>query len=267
MRISFDADRAVGEIQGRVSDRKSLMRVSSGEETVHDAATRQVMAWLASNPLWPSLTTDAGGCVAVIDATGLVLFANEVTADTVHCPAQHLIGRTIEELFPPAIAKERMGFIRAVVDTQRPLIVDAVFHGLYRCSCYRPMEGPGGEKLIMCVGRTGHTKPGFKPPPGTDYVRARHDDAGPFASLTARELEILRMVGEGMTTADIAKRLHRSVKTIEWHRVSLGNKLGANNRVELARIAIDSGLVSANVSGNRDVEAAVDVEAGDGDEK
>jgi DNA-binding NarL/FixJ family response regulator len=33
------------------------------------------------------------------------------------------------------------------------------------------------------------------------------------------------------------------VKTIEWHRVSLGTKLGVTNRVELARIAIRAGVV------------------------
>jgi DNA-binding NarL/FixJ family response regulator len=47
-----------------------------------------------------------------------------------------------------------------------------------------------------------------------------------------------------MSTIDIAKHLGRSVKTIEWHRVSLGEKLGVVNRVELARIAIAAGMVS-----------------------
>jgi DNA-binding NarL/FixJ family response regulator len=75
-------------------------------------------------------------------------------------------------------------------------------------------------------------------------IRTRYDDMGPLASLTSRELDIIRLIGAGLSTAEIAKRLHRSVKTIEWHRVSLGNKLGVANRVELARIAIGAGLVS-----------------------
>jgi DNA-binding CsgD family transcriptional regulator len=36
------------------------------------------------------------------------------------------------------------------------------------------------------------------------------------------------------------------VKTIEWHRVSLGEKLGVVNRVEIARIAIAAGLVGVD---------------------
>jgi DNA-binding CsgD family transcriptional regulator len=206
----------------------------------------RVVAMLVANPLWQSLTHDAGGCVAVINGDGRVLFANEVTAVTVRSTVAELTGRLLDELLPPAIAKERLGFIRRVLETSRPLVVDAVFCGMYRSSVYRPMNGPAGEKLVLCVGRTGHTKPGFQPGPDMDYVRSKHDDAGQFSNLTARELEILRLIGEGLTTADIAKRLHRSVKTVEWHRVSLGTKLGANNRVELARLAIDAGLVSAN---------------------
>jgi DNA-binding NarL/FixJ family response regulator len=54
----------------------------------------------------------------------------------------------------------------------------------------------------------------------------------------------LKLIGIGLSTADIARRLERSVKTVEWHRVSLGEKLGVTNRVELARIAIAAGLVS-----------------------
>jgi hypothetical protein len=74
-------------------------------------------------------------------------------------------------------------------------------------------------------------------------LRARNDDTGALNVLTTREIEILCLIGEGFSTADIAKHLHRSVKTIEWHRVALGTKLGISNRVELARIAIRAGLV------------------------
>ncbi len=206
----------------------------------------RVLAMLVANPLWQSLTNDAGGCVAVINGEGRVLYANEVTAFTVKSTVTELTGRLLEELLPAPIAKERLGFVRRVLESSRPLVVDAVFCGMYRSSVYRPLTGPAGEKLVLCVGRTGHTKPGYQPGPDMDYVRAKHDDAGQFSNLTTRELEILRLIGEGLTTAEIAKRLHRSVKTVEWHRVSLGTKLGANNRVELARLAIDAGLVSAN---------------------
>ncbi len=64
----------------------------------------------------------------------------------------------------------------------------------------------------------------------------------PLAVLTPREREILGFIGRGLTIPEIAEKLFRSQKTIESHRQSLGRKLQVGNRVELARIAIQTGL-------------------------
>jgi len=61
-------------------------------------------------------------------------------------------------------------------------------------------------------------------------------------NLTNREREVLGLIGQGLSLAEIADKLYRSQKTIQTHRLSLGRKLGVNNRVELARIAIATGL-------------------------
>ena len=69
-----------------------------------------------------------------------------------------------------------------------------------------------------------------------------HDLAERLNALTRREREVLALVGQGYSLPDIARKLYRSLKTIESHRLSLGRKLEVSNRVELARIAIQSGL-------------------------
>lgn len=56
-------------------------------------------------------------------------------------------------------------------------------------------------------------------------------------NLTDREFEILRMIGQGMTVAEIAAKLGRSVKTVEAHRANLREKLGLKRAAELARFA------------------------------
>jgi|GEM_PF-2203076 len=63
-------------------------------------------------------------------------------------------------------------------------------------------------------------------------------------ALTPREKEILCLIAEGDSLLEIAQKLHRSQKTIESHRLSLGRKLKASNRVELTKIAIAGGLIS-----------------------
>ncbi len=61
--------------------------------------------------------------------------------------------------------------------------------------------------------------------------------------MTRREFEILRLIACGLATADIAASIHRSQKTVESHRRTLGQKLQAKNAAELARIATEAGLL------------------------
>jgi two-component system, NarL family, response regulator DesR len=59
--------------------------------------------------------------------------------------------------------------------------------------------------------------------------------------LTDRERQVLRMAGEGQTSADIASTLHLSEGTVRNYLSEAINKLGAGNRVEAARIAREKG--------------------------
>ena len=56
--------------------------------------------------------------------------------------------------------------------------------------------------------------------------------------LTDRELEVLRMIGNGVTTAEIAQKLHLSVKTIETYRERIKEKLNLSRASELLKYAI-----------------------------
>ena len=56
--------------------------------------------------------------------------------------------------------------------------------------------------------------------------------------LTDRELEILRMIGQGQTSGAIANNLLLSPHTIDTHRENIKRKLGARNAAELSRQAV-----------------------------
>jgi DNA-binding NarL/FixJ family response regulator len=70
-----------------------------------------------------------------------------------------------------------------------------------------------------------------------------HGNAGaknsPILSLTDRELEIFRLIGEGHSTRRIADELHLSVKTIESHQAHIKEKLALKNARELVQHAIE----------------------------
>ncbi|MFJ4848313.1 MULTISPECIES: response regulator [unclassified Streptomyces] len=64
---------------------------------------------------------------------------------------------------------------------------------------------------------------------------APHDDA--LAALSPRELEILDLVGEGLTNREIAQRLFVSEKTVKNHISRLLGKLGVERRIQAAVLA------------------------------
>jgi DNA-binding NarL/FixJ family response regulator len=66
---------------------------------------------------------------------------------------------------------------------------------------------------------------------------------GPVVALTPREEEVVKLIAEAHTNAQIAEILHVSEKTVESHRANLLRKLGMRDRVELVRYAIRRGLV------------------------
>ncbi|HET6625337.1 MAG TPA: response regulator transcription factor [Nocardioidaceae bacterium] len=65
----------------------------------------------------------------------------------------------------------------------------------------------------------------------------------PQQSLTARELDVLRLVADGLSNADISKRLFLSQATVKSHLVHIYTKLGVDSRTSAVASATDSGLI------------------------
>ena len=74
------------------------------------------------------------------------------------------------------------------------------------------------------------------------YLSKTQDPADP---LSARERQVLQLVGEGKSTKDIAAHLGISVKTAESHRARLMKKLDIHETASLVRYAIRHGLIQA----------------------
>lgn len=74
------------------------------------------------------------------------------------------------------------------------------------------------------------------------FERSAIVELGDLSVLTPRELAVLALLGEGLTLKQIAERLHRSFKTIDNHRASIGRKLRESDRVGLSKLALEAGL-------------------------
>lgn len=88
----------------------------------------------------------------------------------------------------------------------------------------------------------------------------RERAAGRLATLTDRELDILRLVLQGLSSREIAERLGIATKTVEAHRGRINSKTSAHSMPELVRLAVAAGLVEESCRGHglaRGIRSAV----------
>jgi DNA-binding NarL/FixJ family response regulator len=64
--------------------------------------------------------------------------------------------------------------------------------------------------------------------------------------LSEKEFEVLALLVEGCSNADIARRVHRSTKTIDHHVSAILGKLEVNSRTEAITAAFGLGIFSTN---------------------
>jgi DNA-binding NarL/FixJ family response regulator len=66
----------------------------------------------------------------------------------------------------------------------------------------------------------------------------------PAEALTAREIQVLELLAEGLSNKSIADRLGISDQTVKFHVASISGKLGAVNRTDAVRRAVRRGLIT-----------------------
>ena len=104
------------------------------------------------------------------------------------------------------------------------------------------MKQEGGKKIIEGIRQvaSGHT---YVSPAVSARIldsfsgRARQEQAG-VEQLTDREFEVFQLIGQGLSTKEMAEKLRVSVKTIEVHRVNIKEKLNTPTAPDLIRYAV-----------------------------
>lgn len=189
---------------------------------------------------------EPGVGVAVVSLTGLIEYVNERTAAVfTRGSPEDCIGYHLHEIFDQAWADERLRVFQHVKGTGRPVIVRSIRHGQRIQSTVREIHAELSDDASDCprflvVTVEGEHDPAQ--PDQYDIVEAETVSFGELDPLTAREIEVLAMIGHGMTAAQIAKALHRSPRTIERHTDSIRAKLRETSRVQLAAFARRAGL-------------------------
>jgi two-component system NarL family response regulator len=74
-------------------------------------------------------------------------------------------------------------------------------------------------------------------------VASRVSDRGPGPGLTAREIEVLKLVAKGRTNVEIAEELQITRGTAKWFVSSILSKLGVDDRTEAVTMALERGIL------------------------
>lgn len=143
-------------------------------------------------------------------------------------PGTHIIGLTMHEEEPYVLELLKAGadgyIVKRSAAADLVSAIRAVVQG-------QAILDPAVTRAVV----TGYVSRPAPPPPGQEEN----------LPLTPREREILILVAEGFTNAEMAKRLYISEKTVQTHRSNILDKLHIHDRTELVRYAIRHGLIEA----------------------
>lgn len=179
---------------------------------------------------------------SVVDESGTVRYTNGRAAELfLKAQPEDVVGKSLRDLFGKDWAEERMEILEQVKETDKPAIVRHIRHGRQiQSTIYLASENDDAEAVFVVLTVEGEQDP--KDPEQFRIIESKYAHFGPLDPLTKREVEVLALVGYGMSTQQIADALHRSPRTIENHCDALRQKLSSANRVQLAEFARKANL-------------------------
>lgn len=196
--------------------------------------------------LWEALEVEPNTGVAIVTLEGFMVYCNDAMARLLHGPnaqGKHYTGVPWQDLYPEEWVRERLSMLKQVEETGEPLMVRGIWRGRQTLSMVRKLSGgKAGHFLVISKALPKIDGNDLAPGSKIKIVEANVVNLGPLETLSSRELEVLALIGQGLSLKEIAAILQRSIKTVEKHRQAVGRKLQAEDRVKLAKIAHEAGL-------------------------
>ena len=190
---------------------------------------------LQDHPFVAAVVIDYDGMILWGNSRGKRLYFNDPEID---CD-----GKTIHDFLPDEMVIERLGLLRMVCDTGRSAFFRQILGGKSIATTYHKLNAPDGEtpRAIILSGEATNDEHLVV---HDHYFRfeTKFVNFGALDKLSPREIEVLAMISQGLTTDKIAEQLGRSPKTIEAHRSAISRKLGIGSRIGLSEVARRAGL-------------------------
>lgn len=198
--------------------------------------------------VFDALSVDPSVAVSLMRDDGKILWGNAQAARLwvgEQATPQDYIGRNIHDLQPKEWNSPRQDAFARVRAEGRPVVLRLMWKGKQYFSLFRLVKGSllEHDRFLTVTRHVAATDKEKSPIDSTfDLIEADAVGLGHLDILTPRELEVLALVGQGLSTREISRTLSRSEKTIENHRYAISKKLEASSPVRLAEIARQAGL-------------------------
>ncbi len=184
---------------------------------------------------------------SILSKDGFFLSVDSSLPSCLGIDQEDLVGLHIREAFPAEIALEIADLFREHSILNKPFLASMMISGRWIMLLCKPLDTKKDESVKFIVIHATSWASWNECIRDVCIHTIRHLDLGPLGSLTRRELEVFALIGRGFTTEQIASYLHRSKRTVQGHRVSLGRKLGVKTRGEITRLAAEAGLNDLNL--------------------
>ena len=193
--------------------------------------------------------TDREGRLLFVNDTSMVLFSNKTNIFLEQLSARPLRridyrGKFIHDFHPKEYVRERLAMISRVIDEDKPLAIHHIYHGRNIHSTLWPIHDrqPPFNRVIVVTKLHGHESSLIDLTGTCETFSTQYIDLGELNILTPRELEVLVLLGNGMSVPKVAEYLHRSPKTVQRHKDSISKKLKVHSQAELVVIVTSIGL-------------------------
>lgn len=194
--------------------------------------------------VWKALSQTPGVGVSITDSEGMLLFVNETAA--VLFSEDSMVdyqGKHIGDFHPAEFTAERLQMIQRVLSEGKPLSICHIYHGRPIESTVWPIRDhvpPNNRVIVISHLKASGQEPDVSRAPET--ISTKYIDLGPLNVLTRRELEVLVLLGHGMSVPRVAELLKRSPKTIQRHKAAISQKLKVKGQAEMVAIVTSVGL-------------------------
>lgn len=221
-----------------------------------DEAARQLGAGSLASSLLRAVAQEPATGVSITSLNLRVCYGNLQLAQIFFGPQatpETYIGKHAEEYLPIAWVHERKAHYERSHRSNTPFLLRVLWNDFQHFSWHYPLHQQDdlGVPIFLTITRrvSSDAEALDLAPPGSfdehegAFVRLQSLDA-----LTSRELEVLALLGAGLSAGEAATRMSLSEKTIENVRTGIYAKLGLRDRAEMITIAKRAGLLRSDAT-------------------